>query len=120
MKEEKYPNPDEEDIMAGDRRLSRPDASVPDWEVPDTSYRPIPIVWFTGALVIQTVLLSLVLFLFLPLPFVVTALSGVITGANGAWTWRRGIGQAAQGWRIATVLMLASQLGLVLLALSVV
>lgn len=115
-----FPDPREEDIMAGDRRLSRPDASLPDWEVPDTSYRPIPIVWFTSALIVQTVSLTAALFLFAFSPPLVTALAGLLTGAVGAWTWRRGMSGASLAWRAATIIMLGALLALVLLAVSVI
>ncbi|MEM1195522.1 MAG: hypothetical protein AAGH57_05415 [Pseudomonadota bacterium] len=106
--------------MAGDRRLSRPDASVPDWEVPDTSYRPIPIVWFTGALVTQCALLFAVLWAFSWASGVyIVAISGVATGVIGAWTWQRGMSGASFGWRVATVIMMTSQLGLVVLAANI-
>ncbi len=115
----RYPNPHEEDIMAGDRRLSRPDASLPDWEVPDTSYRPIPIVWFTGAMIVQLLVMTTLVFALAGLPgYFTIAGAGVATGAIGAWTWRRGMARAAAGWRIATILMLVAQLSLVLLAVA--
>ena len=100
--------------MAGDRRLSRPDSSLPDWEVPDTSYRPIPIVWFTGAMLVQFASLTCVFWLFLGQAGAITvALSALITGVIGSWTWERGMKNAAGGWKIATVLVLAAQLTLV-------
>ncbi len=43
MPEREYPNPREEDIYAGERRVSRPDSALPDWHIPDAAYRPIPI-----------------------------------------------------------------------------
>ena len=58
--EKKYPNPREEDIYAGDRRVSRPDSALPDWHIPDAKYRPIPIAWFAAAFLIQMVVLAIV------------------------------------------------------------
>jgi hypothetical protein len=114
---ERYPDPSEEDIMAGDRRLSRPDASLPDWEVPDTAYRPIPIVWFTGALVVQMVALFAIFFLLLDRNGAITiALCALVTGAIGAWTWDRGMKTAGRGWKAATGTALVSGLLLVILA----
>ncbi|MBV7267093.1 hypothetical protein [Erythrobacter ani] len=111
----RYPNPREEDIMAGDRRISRPDSSLPDWEVPDTSYRPIPIVWFTGAFVIQTVVLFAIFILLLDQHGAITiALSALVTGAIGAWTWDRGMAQASRGWRAATIIAFLVNLLLVI------
>ena len=46
----------EDDIMAGERRISRTDTALPDWYVSDAAYRPIPIAWFAGALVLQVLL----------------------------------------------------------------
>lgn len=105
--------------MAGDRRLSRPDASLPDWEVPDTAYRPIPIVWFTAAMIVQLVALTGLVVLLAQASGLYTAvISGVLTGVIGAWTWQRGMADAALGWRIATVLVLVGQLGFVLFSLG--
>lgn len=102
-----YPNPREEDIMAGDRRLSRPDASVPDWEVPDTSYRPIPIVWFTGAFLLHLVVVFAIVILLNGLgPWFVVGAAALAAGAIGAWTWERGMKGAGTGWKVATVLFL--------------
>jgi hypothetical protein len=44
------------DIMAGERRISRTDTALPDWYVSDAAYRPIPIAWFAGALILQVLL----------------------------------------------------------------
>lgn len=105
--------------MAGDRRLSRPDASVPDWEVPDTSYRPIPIVWFTGAFLIHLVAAMAVLIALGRFgPWVTVPAAALAAGVIGAWTWERGMRSAATGWKIATVLVLLFNLVFVLSATS--
>ena len=102
-----YPDPTQEDIMAGDRRLSRPDASVPDWEVPDTSYRPIPIVWFTGAFLIHLMAVMAILVALGRFgPWFTVPAAAMAAGVIGAWTWERGMGSADAGWKIATVLFL--------------
>ena len=102
-----YPDPTQEDIMAGDRRISRPDSSLPDWEVPDTAYCPIPIVWFTGALVIQMVVVFAIFVVLLGQHGALTiALSAIASGAIGAWTWDRGMKNAGVGWKAATLLVL--------------
>lgn len=107
MPDEKFPDPREEDIMAGDRRISRPDASVPDWEVPDTSYRPIPIVWFTGALVVQTIIVFAIFMALISFHGAITiGLSGIATGLIGGWTWDRGMKTAGVGWQAATLIVL--------------
>ncbi|MEP3051777.1 MAG: hypothetical protein ABJP48_02185 [Erythrobacter sp.] len=107
----KRPNPREEDIMAGDRRLSRPDSALPDWHIPDAAYRPIPIAWFAGAFLVQMVALFAV---FIALSafngWFTIALSGLITGAIGMWTWDRGMQDANRGWKIATIIVLLIQL----------
>lgn len=105
--------------MAGDRRLSRPDASLPDWEVPDSAYRPVPIVWFTAAMIAQMVVLSIVFLLLVRAHGSYTmAVGGVVTGIIGAWTWRRGMARAPAAWRGATIIMLTLQLGFMLLAVT--
>ena len=102
-----YPDPTQEDIMAGDRRLSRPDASVPDWEVPDTSYRPIPIVWFTGAFLIHLMAVMAILVALGRFgPWFTVPAAAMAAGVIGAWTWERGMKSAGAGWKFATVLFL--------------
>jgi hypothetical protein len=114
-----FPDPRNEDIMAGDRRVSRPDASLPDWEVPDSAYRPVPIVWFTGAMIGQLVVLCSLFWLLAAANASYTmAFGGVTTGMIGAWTWRRGMARASAAWRWATIIMLTMQLGMLLLAVA--
>jgi len=105
--------------MAGDRRISRPDASLPDWEVPDSSYRPVPIVWFTGALISQLIAIwaTFVILVSAHGLFTIT-ISAIATGAIGAWTWSRGMKSAGSGWKAATIVMLVAQLVFVSLAVS--
>jgi hypothetical protein len=111
------PDAREEDIFAGDRRLSRPDASLPDWEVPDSAYRPVPIVWFTAALLVQNVALAVVLaVLHAQHGAVSLAASALVTGLIARWTWRRGMASASAMWRLSTGLMLLSVLALFALA----
>jgi hypothetical protein len=113
------PDPRTEDIMAGDRRISRPDASLPDWEVPDTAYRPIPIVWFTGALILQLVVLAVLAVMFGgSLYQAAIGLGGAATGVIGSWTWARGMKDAGTGWKVATFLMLLSSLAFFTLAMA--
>ena len=115
----RYPNPREEDIYAGDRRISRPDSSLPDWEVPDTAYRPIPIVWFTGALLAQLLtLFALSVVLVSQSGWIYIGLCSLATGAIGKWTWDRGMKTAGMGWKTATAIMLAVQLAFACLAAS--
>ena len=105
-----YPDPREDDIMAGDRRISRPDLSLPDWHIPDASYRPIPIAWFAAAFLLQLVVVfTLYVVLLSQSGWLTIALCGLATGAIGMWTWDRGMREAGLGWRIATVMVLALQ-----------
>ena len=109
--EPKYKDPRKEDIVYGDRRISRVDNSLPDWEMPDTAYRPIPIVWFTGAGLLALIVLgALTIFLHAQPIWIGVALGAVAVGGIGAWTWGRGMESAGNGWKIATILMLAAQL----------
>ena len=102
--------------MAGDRRLSRPDSALPDWHIPDAKYRPIPIAWFAAAFLLQMVVLTAI-FVILSgqTGWITIALSALATGALGMWTWNRGMKDAGNGWKIATVLMLTAQLAFVCL-----
>ncbi len=105
---------DDGEVWGGDRRLSRPDTSLPDWEMPDGAYRPVPIVWFAGALLLQMVALFTLFVALVGQPGWVTVVSAAfVTGMLGMWTWERGIGSASPGWRIALVMVLATQLVLV-------
>ena len=116
MPDRQYPDPREEDIMAGDRRLSRPDSALPDWHIPDAAYRPIPIAWFAAAFLLQmAVLFAIFVVLIDQSAWVTIALSALVTGALGKWTWERGMKGAGTGWRVATCLMLATQLAFVCL-----
>ena len=119
MPDSERPDPRKDDIMAGDRRISRPDASLPDWEVPDSAYRPIPIVWFTGALIVQMIGIYAGFLLLIQAHGLLTiGLAALITGAVGAWTWNRGMQDVDTGWKIATILMLVGQLAFVCFAVS--
>ncbi|MHA7818313.1 MAG: hypothetical protein ACX930_01565 [Erythrobacter sp.] len=107
----RYPDPREEDIVYGDRRISRPDVSLPDWEVPDTAYRPVPIVWFTGAFFLHLLVTGLLaLILMWQNGSVTFALSALAAGGIAKWTWDRGMKNAGTGWKVATILMLAFNL----------
>lgn len=111
----------EGDVMAGDRRIARADNALPDWEMPDASYRPVPIVWFTTALLMQVfgqlivaVLVAGVLGLSAT---ICAAFALLVTGLIGFGTWERGMGRASRGWRIATVAMLCVTLAFAVLAI---
>lgn len=103
-------NPREDDIMAGDRRISRPDSALPDWHIPDASYRPIPIAWFAGAFLLQMVVLFAVFVLLANVnAWATILLSALVTGMIGAWTWARGMREAGNGWKAATIAVMAVQ-----------
>ncbi|MEO9490978.1 MAG: hypothetical protein ABJG26_05070 [Marinomonas sp.] len=107
-------NPREDDIMAGDRRISRPDSALPDWHIPDASYRPIPIAWFAGAFLLQMVVLFAVFVVLANVNAWATILiSAMVTGVIGAWTWARGMRDAGRGWRFATIAVLTLQFAFV-------
>lgn len=112
MPDEGYKNPHEEDIVYQDRRISRPDSSLPDWEVPDSTYRPVPIVWFTGALLGQIFLQLAILIVggavFGLTALILFALSLLASGMVWQHTMERGMKQASGSWRMATAVMLAT------------
>ena len=92
------------DIMAGDRRIARADSALPDWHIPDASYRPVPIVWFAAAMLLQLIAITLLFLALITLPGIWTLLTmAAASGAIGAWTWRRGMNRASLAWRLATI-----------------
>ncbi|MGB3472392.1 MAG: hypothetical protein WBA51_16380 [Erythrobacter sp.] len=114
-----YPDPREEDIMAGDRRISRPDVSLPDWYVSDASYRPIPIAWFTAAILMQTVIMAALFFILLGASgWITIALCGLTSLGIGFWSWDRGIATAATGWKVAMIVVMGMQFALITLGVS--
>ncbi|WP_298466426.1 hypothetical protein [uncultured Erythrobacter sp.] len=118
-RQDDYPDPREEDIMAGDRRISRPDSSMPDWYIPDASYRPIPIAWFAAAVLIQTVAISMIFFVFVAKSgWFTILLAGVASLGILHWSWDRGIGRAGTGWRSATIIVMAIQFLLICIGVS--
>jgi hypothetical protein len=114
-----YANPREEDIMAGDRRISRPDSALPDWYISDAKYRPIPIAWFAAAILIQTIVISAMFFLLITISGWFTLLLAVAVSAGVLlWSWDRGIGRAGPGWQFATVAVMLMQLGFITVGVS--
>ena len=109
-----WPDPDAADIMAGGRRISRPDSALPDWHIPDAVYRPVPIAWFAAAFLLQMILLTaLFLMLLQRSPWATIGLSVLATLGLAAWTWERGMRDAGAGWQVATALVMGAQLALV-------
>ena len=123
MPDDRYPDPREEDIVYEDRRISRPDSSLPDWEVPDSTYRPVPIVWFTRALILQIILqtlLGVILKTMFGLPWLVlVAASLLVSGMLAFQTWESGMSHAGTGWRVATIVMLALTFGFAAMVLRI-
>ncbi|MCR2833876.1 hypothetical protein [Parerythrobacter lacustris] len=111
---------DDGEVWGGDRRLSRPDTSLPDWEMPDGAYRPVPIVWFSGALFLQILvqpLIALIVIGILGLPGRTNlAIAFFATGMIAQMTWNRGMAQAPAVWQVLTGAMLAGSLALIALA----
>lgn len=113
--------PNEGDVMAGDRRIARADTALPDWYASDAAYRPIPIAWFAGALVLQVVAQPATVMLFwglFGLPrLAVVAIALLISGMIWQFTWDRGMSGAPKPWQLATGLMLAFFFGITALSM---
>ena len=116
MPDREYPDPKEEDIVYDDRRISRPDSSLPDWYASDTAYRPIPIVWFAGALILQIIAMPAV-FLISAIalglsPLVTVGLALLVSGFIWHLAMERGLRESSAAWRFATGAMLAFFFGI--------
>ena len=110
-----FPNPNEEDIMAGDRRISRPDSRLPDWYISDAAYRPVPIVWFAAAVIVQSIALFVLAMVFASKNgWFTIGLTTLVTFGILHWAWQRGIKNSAMGWRVATPVVLTMQLLLII------
>ena len=120
MPDPRYPDLEVDDVVYDDRRISRPDASLPDWESPDTAYRPIPIVWFTSALLLQIFAQPIVFGITRGLlglsPLVIIAFALIASGLIWHFAMEQGIATASLAWRVATALMLAFFLGITALS----
>lgn len=118
-RDSEYPNPREQDIMAGDRRISRPDSSLPDWYISDAAYRPIPIAWFAAAVLIQAVAAYGVFVVLLDANgWITVGLTGLVSIAVYLWSMDRGLASAGAGWRIALGVVLSLQFALVVIGTS--
>ena len=114
-----FPDPREEDIVYDDRRIARPDSALPDWYVSDAAYRPIPIAWFTAAIVVQTAVISAIFFLLIDRNgWLTIGLAGAASTLIMVWSWDRGIGSAGRGWQVATVIAMLVQFFLICLGAS--
>ncbi len=114
-----YKDPRKEDIVYGDRRISRPDTDFPDWYMPDAKYRPIPIAWFAAAVILQTAVISVIWFmLFAQSGWITIFLAAFASGGILFWSWDRGIGRSGRGWQIATVLVMVLQFAFICIGAS--
>lgn len=99
------------------RNKPRADTALADSLLPDASYRPIPIAWFAGAMILQGIAVCLVYAIFSGVAGWFTVAGGLLVTAYVlSVTWQRGMAQASLGWRMATVFVLALNLVLVSLA----
>lgn len=75
--------------------------------MPAASYRPIPIVWFVGALFVQHWALRFILAFLVQWPSAVAmALASLVIARR---TFRRGMADAALLWRLATLMAMTVQ-----------
>jgi len=101
------------------------EAGVHSWPVgsfaPIGTYRPIPIAWFAGVLFLHPILLLLLMPFLVAQPLLVSGgATGLASFVVGWWTFRRGMGRAGRGWRIATVVTILVYWGLAVLVLAAV
>ena len=69
--------------------------------LPEATYRPVPIVWFLSAMMVQ--FFALAFLLSLPVTgMAIVALSTVVSVIVRYWTFRRGMARASRGWKAAT------------------
>ena len=68
---------------------------------PSGAYRDIPIVWLTGSLVVQMIVMVVLYLLFSSAGSIIMAAFAVLTGLM-IWLWneKRGMARASSGWRI--------------------
>lgn len=81
--------------------------AVPGTWMPEAAYRPVPIVWFGGAFVLQSIQLIVFTIMFATKQPIYTAGTTLIaTLAIAFWTWNRGIRGSTPVWQAATFGML--------------
>ena len=84
--------------------------------MPEGTYRPVPIVWFAGAYILQSLaLVALFGILISKGSLLIIASSALATFGIGRMTFQRGMATAAKPWQIATVAMLLANFLLVVL-----
>ena len=81
--------------------------AVPGTWMPEAAYRPVPIVWFGGAFVFQSIQLVVFTIMFAARQPIYTAVTTLVaTLAIAFWTWNRGIRDSSLVWQAATLGML--------------
>ena len=114
-----WPDPNEEDIVVDDRRISRPDSRLPDWYIPDASYRPIPIVWFTAAALSQMLALTIIFFVLIGKSgWFTILLAGLASGYVLYRALSGGLGRSGTAWRIAIIAVVLLQFAFVSIGAS--
>ena len=90
----------------------------PDSLLPDGYYRPIPIVWFTGAYLAQVAILSFI-FLILYRLNDIFLYSISICSTYFIWsrTWKRGMSGASLAWRLSAIIIMSINLAMVCFAI---
>lgn len=69
--------------------------------LPEATYRPVPIVWFVSAMMVQ--FFALAFLLSLPVTgMTIVALSTVVSVLVRYWTFRRGLARGSRAWKVAT------------------
>lgn len=108
---------EDERIPFDTRNKPRADTDLPDSLMPDAIYRPIPIAWFAGAVILNALALSVVYAIFSSKAGWFTVAGGLLAAAYVlSITWKRGMAGASLGWRMATVVVLTVNWLLVSLA----
>lgn len=68
--------------------------------LPEATYRPVPIVWFVSAMMVQ--FFALAFLVSLPVTgMAIVALSTVVSVLVRYWTFRRGMARASRAWKVA-------------------
>lgn len=87
--------------------------------VPEGTYRPVPIVWFAAAWIVDSFSIGFLFLLLINKPAILTWLTTLLVSFVVArWTFNRGMHHAGSGWKIATVAALAINWGLIALTAS--
>jgi len=108
---------DDQPRYIDERNKPRTDTALPDSLMPDAAYRPIPIAWLAGAMILHGIAVCIVYAIFYSKDGWFTVAGGLlVTIYILSLTWKRGMSDAGIGWRVATVTLLGINLVLVSLA----